>query len=191
MRPNWFVALPVTTGPWFESLLSDLPHGCRAFHPSDVHMTVAFLGGCGEQLAERGWQSIAEQLSEPLELELGGLRALGNPRRPSALSLTVAKGHQRAAELIGAWRAPICAAAEARVDERPPLPHITVARVARKASGPERRAAIAWVESKEAIDANVVVDRVALYTWSMDRPVRQFRVVRQRRLDQPAPRIDA
>jgi 2'-5' RNA ligase len=185
MRPNWFVGLPVSTGPWFDELLRDLPDGCRAFHPSDVHLTVAFLGSCGAELAARGWAAIADRHAEAIELELAGLRALGNPRRPSALSLTVKRGHERAAQLMGAWRELICRAAEARLDERPPLPHITVARVGRKARGHQRRAALAWAEGTAVPEATVVVDRVALYTWSDERPVRQFRIVHQRRLDEP------
>jgi 2'-5' RNA ligase len=84
--------------------------------------------------------------------------------------------------LISRLRGPMIAAAEARPDDRPPLPHITIARPPRAASPATRKQAVAWAESKPAVGAVVVLDRLVLYTWSDDRRQRQFRQVRELKL---------
>ena len=56
-RPNWFFAFPVDGV--FVLGLPEVPASIRRFHPEDVHMTLAFLGGCGEQAAERALAEIA------------------------------------------------------------------------------------------------------------------------------------
>jgi hypothetical protein len=48
MQPNWFVGFPLKAGPWFTGLVADVPSGIRVLHPQDLHLTVAFLGACGQ-----------------------------------------------------------------------------------------------------------------------------------------------
>jgi RNA 2',3'-cyclic 3'-phosphodiesterase len=76
----------------------------------------------------------------------------------------------------------MCDAAGVRRDERPPRFHVTVGRPKRAPSPAERRAAIAWAKSKPPVGARIVIDRLALYTWSENRKERQFRIVRERPL---------
>ncbi len=182
MRANWFIGLPVDAGRWLTPLVRTAPAHVRLFHPDDVHMTVAFLGAVGPEAAERAWATVLGYQSSPIELSLGGLRAMGNPRRPSALSVLVESGNDRVAALIAALRGPACAAADARPDDRPPLPHITIARPARDASADERRAAVEWARAQPPVNAKVVLDRLVLFTWATDRRERQFRVVHQQLL---------
>ena len=174
---NWFVGLPVDTGRWLAPLVRTAPATVRVFHPEDVHMTVAFLGAVPQDAAERAWATLQGSRSSPIELSLGGLRPMGNPRRPSALS-----GNDCVAALIATLRAPACAAAGARPDDRPPLPHITVARPSRSASPAELRTAVEWAEAQRPVGAKVLLDRLALFTWAADRRERQFRVVAQQPL---------
>jgi 2'-5' RNA ligase len=169
--------MPVDAGEWFAPLVADVPPNLRVFHPDDLHMTVAFLGGCGEEAARSAFVLAEGHPAPPFTVTLGGLAAMGNPRRPSALSLLLEEGRDQAVAIIAALRDDMCKLAGARPDDRPPKPHITVARPPRRANGSERRAAVAWAESVAPLGAKVTVDRLCLYTWSEDRKVRQFREV--------------
>lgn len=181
--PNWFVALPVDPGRWFAPLVRTAPSLLRVFHPDDIHVTVAFLGSCGEAGARRAWDRVVAELRHrqprPMTVTLGEIVPMGNPKRPSALSVVIAEGAAPVAELIGALRPEAWSAADARPDDRPPRPHITVARPRRKASGAERKAAIRWATDQPPVKADVTLDRVALLTWAEDRRARQFRAVEQ------------
>ena len=181
-RGNWFVGLKVPTAVWFDALVADAPDDVRVFHPEDVHMTVAFLGACGEDAAMRAW-ALADGLeAAPFDAVLDVLIPLGNPRRPSALSATLSQGKEQAVAIMRALRDPMIEAAGARPETREPLPHATVARPARRASAEERRRAVAWATAKPAIGIALTIDTLSLYTWSEDRRVRQFRAVTSRTL---------
>ena len=187
MAPNWFVGITVPPRgddgtPWLERVLADLPTGVRPFHAADLHLTVAFLGSVGREPAERAWACAAALEGHPIVAELAGVKALGNPRRPSALSVVLASGGEDAVRVIEQLRAPMISAAGARPDTRPPLPHITIARPTRNCPPAERRRALAWAEGKSPLGQTVTMTQLALYTWAEDRRVRQFRVVAQRNL---------
>src|SRR5690606_3047912 len=131
-------------------------------------------GRAGEEAARRAW-AIAEAYPGPaLSVTLGGLLPMGDPRRPSALSLALT---DEATALIRALRDPMIAAAGARPERRAPKPHVTVARPKRAASPREREEAVAWAKAAPPLGLPVVLDTLALYTWSDDRAVRQFRAV--------------
>lgn len=183
MPPNWFIGLPAAAGEWLEPLLASAPPGLRAFAPTDLHVTVAFLGPCGEAAARRAWACPSE--GGPFEVTLAGMKALGDPRNPSALTVLLGEGHDPVAEAIGRWRGPMLRAAEARPERRPPLPHCTVARLGRRASERERRAALAWARDLPPIGARLSLDRLALFTWSEHRSAGQFRIVEARPLGAP------
>jgi 2'-5' RNA ligase len=177
---NWFIGLPIAATPWLAGVIADAPPGLRLFHPDDVHITVAFLGRAGEVAAGRAFD-LVEAPAAPIQVTLGGLKAFGNPRRPSALSVVLAEGHDEVAALIGRLRDPLIAAAGARPEARVPSPHITIARPAMRAGPAERRAAVAWAEGKPPVSARLTIDRIALYAWSEDRKLRQFRSVKELR----------
>ena len=186
MKPNWFIGLPVSAGSWFSAVIAGVPHGVRVFHPLDLHLTVAFLGACSPSAARRGWDALEGSAHEAIEARLGGVRGMGNRRRPSAYSLTLAEGHGETAALsriLGQWRALIMPAAGAPEDPRPPLPHITVARPPRKADGAQRAAAQVWLDGQTIPPVTVKLDRVALYTWGDERGRRRFQIVAERPLD--------
>ncbi|MCC6525176.1 MAG: hypothetical protein IT373_21160 [Polyangiaceae bacterium] len=179
---NWFVCLPVSPGAWFAPLLETLPRRVlRPFAPEDLHATVAFLGKVGEDAARDAWEAVrplaAGRYRAPLRGTLGVLRPMGNPRRFSALSATFEQGAELLGDLVGELRGPAYAAANARPDDRPPLAHVTIARPPRDAGERERRIALAWAEEQGPIGAEVELATLALYTWSENRAVRQFRSV--------------
>lgn len=175
--PNWFVALPVVAGDWFAPLVADAPTSLRLFHPDDLHLTVAFLGSCGEERA-RGAFSLADDVhASPFEVRLETLKPMGNPRRPSALSLTVSRGHAEAVAIMRALRDDMLTLCDAPPETRAPVPHITVARPRRNARGDERRAALDWAAGKAAVGATLTIDAIALYTRSEEPGDRQYRTV--------------
>lgn len=176
MMPNWFVAAPVPAASWLPGALQDLPPECRGFQPEDVHMTIAFFGAMPPERRPVVLAVLAAIREQPISIALGPLLALPSPRRVSALSFAVAEGDQAARDLIARHRDGLIAAAGARPDDRPPLAHITVARPIRKHGERGRRAALAWARQVAAPKASMVLDRLALYTWAEDRPVRQFQI---------------
>ncbi|MGB5809906.1 MAG: hypothetical protein WBG86_05200, partial [Polyangiales bacterium] len=90
MTPNWFIGFPMQV----EGLdLESPPARVRAFHPDDLHCTVAFLGSVDRGAATRAW-GIAVDLVTGLRVRgtFDAIRALGDPRNPSALAAIVAEG---------------------------------------------------------------------------------------------------
>lgn len=104
------------------------------------------------------------------------MTALGSPRRPSALSALVAEGRSELASAIGQLRGPLLLAAGAPPDTREPLPHVTLARIQRKASSSERRAAVAWASELDLSSVSFCIDALGLYTWAQDRAERLFTI---------------
>ncbi|MDH4017917.1 MAG: 2'-5' RNA ligase family protein [Actinomycetota bacterium] len=182
MHPNWFVGLPVAAGAWYEALPPP-PAEVRLFAATDLHATVAFLGAVEESAARRAFALAVTWPTGPLDVRLAGLRALGNRRKPSALSVMLGEGAEAVAEGIAALRDDMLATAGARPDSRPPLPHVTLARIGRRADARERKAALAWAEAIDLGAPAVRLDRIALYTWSADRRARLFDLVAERPLE--------
>jgi 2'-5' RNA ligase len=183
VTPNWFIGLPLSGAHWFAEAISDAPPSVRTFHPEDLHMTIAFLGDCGAEAALASWKTLAlPHDAQSLTIGLAGIEPLGNPQRPSALSVVLKEGKTAAVTLIAILREPLQRAAAAPLDQRPPLPHITVARPARNADAAQRRAALNWAKTKPAIDFSLTLTHIALYTWTKQRTVRQFRIVKERLL---------
>lgn len=178
MSPNWFVAFPVSA-PDLRAAIGAPPPNVRAFHPDDLHATLAFLGSVTPDAAMAAWRALA--LDVPARaVVLGDVVPLGDPRHPSALSAVVDDAPLR--DAIGAARAAVSLAASAPLDARPPLVHVTVARIGRRVTDAERAAAIAWAASLRLAQVPARIDEVALYTWSADRTTRHFRIVERRAL---------
>ena len=107
---------------------------------------------------------------------------MGSPRRFSALAAELGEGHREACDFIDALRAPMLAAAGSRPDTRPPRPHVTVARLRRRASPGERRGAVAWASGLTLPSSSIELAELALFTWAEDRHEVLFRVVESQRL---------
>lgn len=177
--PNWFIALPVTGAGWFDRI-PDAPPGVRRFVQSDLHMTVAFLGGVEEARARAAFELATGWPLDPIEVGLGGVRAMGNPRRAYALSIVLEPPAPELVEAMAVVRTGMLERAGARQDARPPFPHITLARIGRRATVPERKQALAWAAAIDLAAPRVQVEQIALYTWSHDRQASLFRVVDSR-----------
>src|SRR6185369_5781848 len=146
MAGNWFVALAVPGEPWF-SRVAEPPDGVRLFHLDDLHITVAFLGACGEQAAEAAFAIAPKWPTLALDVTLGRVEPMGNPRRPNAFSAIVREGADVLRDAILVVRDEMCERAGARLDEREPRPHVTIARPRRSAKGPVLRNAMQWARS--------------------------------------------
>jgi 2'-5' RNA ligase len=182
MRPNWFLALPVSPIPWFEERVPEPPQGLRRFPAEDLHLTAAFLGGCDEEAARLVWSRASDWQLTARRVVLGEVTPMGRPGRYSALSALFERGAAEIEAEIGRCRAEWLAAAGARPEHRPPRAHVTIARPRRRATDDERAAGLAWAAGLDLSGAEVELGELALYTWADDRSRRLFRIVERRPL---------
>ena len=185
-RPNYFFAFPVDGA--FVLELPQLPPSFRLFHPDDVHMTLSFLGGCGEEAALRALaalDSAREQRAFPsMNVSLGSVVPMGSARAYSALSALLERGRSEATECVATWRDVLSEAALGKREKRAPKPHITVARPRMRVTDAGREAGLEWAQGLDLSRIYATLDRVALYTWSDgNRRERLFRVLAERKLD--------
>ncbi len=173
---TWFIALPVTAGPWFEKLPPPADK-TSIFHPEDLHLTVAFLGRVGEERALAGWDCFRWPLG-PTTVSLGEVVGLGDPKRPSALSALLVRGREDVERAMGESRGAAIEAAGAESDERPPKAHVTLARPSRSASRGERARAVAWAKTIDLRGAEIALGSVALYASGSGPGGRRYRRVR-------------
>ena len=183
-RPNWFFAFPLDGA--FVEMLPELPTGFRLYHPDDVHLTLAFLGGCGDAGAERALQLLDELLPQsgqpPIAVSLGHIAAMGSKTRYSALSALLERGRAETEACMRQFRDPLLEAACGRREQREPKAHVTLARPRHRATDAQRDAGLSWARAVDLSAVEAVLDRIVLYTWSENRSERLFRQVAERRL---------
>lgn len=182
-RPNWFFGLPIDGS--FVLTLPEPPPSIRRYHPDDVHLTLAFLGACGESGAARALEALDERmkLGTPAVIEgtLGEVVPMGGSRGDySALSALLDRGRAEATRLLAEWGDMLMLAAHGRRSTRPPKPHVTIARPHRRATYRDREAGLEWASALDLRAVPARLDRIALFTWSEDRRERLFRVVAER-----------
>lgn len=160
--------------------LPPAPPRVRVFGAEDLHVTLGFLGAVSESQARSAWQHVDRfDTFHEVRGSFAEIRPLGNPRKPSAISAIVGEGFDAMSEMIAEARGPLLAAAEAAPDDRPPLPHMTLARIQRRAGRDERRAALEWSDAVDLRGVFFEAGSIALYTWSRDRQTRLFDIVEQ------------
>ena len=184
-RPNWFLAFPVDGA--FVLELPPLPAQFRRFHPDDVHLTLAFLGGCAEPAALAALALLDERLKQAplasLAISLGEVVPMGGSRRAyTALSALLVEGNEAVTECLAAHRDALLEAATGRREARAPKPHISLARPRARATDAQREAALRWASELDLSGQAARLDRIALYTWAENRQERLFRVVAERHL---------
>lgn len=185
MRPNWFFAFPLDGS--FVASLAPPPPSFRLFHPEDVHLTLTFLGGCGEVAALRGLAALDDALAlEPLppwDVSLAEVVPMGPKREYSALSALLAHGRAQTEAHIALLRDRVSEAAIGRREQRAPKAHVTIARPGRRATEASRQAGLSWAAALNLSGVEARLDRIALYTWSqVDRSERLFRIYAERKL---------
>ncbi len=168
------------------SELPELPPGFRRFHPDDVHLTLVFLGACGEERAKRALDALDEALAAgrptALDVTLGEVVPMGRARQYTALSALLERGRTETESLIARLRDPLSEAAIGRREARPPRAHVTLARPTRRATDEARRQGLAWAGALALGSLERRLDRIALFTWNEDRRERLFRIVTERSL---------
>jgi len=163
MKPNWFVGLRVPPEAGVTAKVKGPPEGVRLFADADLHMTVAFLGAAGEAAAQHAWDRRSLARAGAISASLGAVVPMGPPRRFSALAAELQAGRDAACGLIEALRAPMLEASGARPDARP---HVSVARLRRRAAPAERQSALAWASSLDLAGLRVELAELVLYTWA-------------------------
>lgn len=185
MRPNWFFGFPIDGA--FVLDMPVLPKCFRRFHPDDVHMTLAFLGGCGEEAALHALSALDECLAaapiHPMDVSFGEVVAMGSPRRYTALSALLERGREEATTCIAEYRDILTETAAGRREKRPAKAHVTIARPRRRATDQDRQAGLRWAKTVDLRHVTARLDRIALYTWSETRVERMFRIAAERKLD--------
>jgi len=184
-RPNWFFGFPIDGS--FILDLPPLPSNFRRFHPEDVHLTLAFLGSCGQSAAEGALAALDQRLHDepvlPMAVSLAEVVAMGGSHRTySALSALLGRGRAEASACIGAVRDLLTQTASGRTEKRPPKPHVSIARPRGRASELDRKAGLTWAAALQLQTVHARLDRIALYTWSETRRERLFQIVAERRL---------
>lgn len=182
IRPNWFLALPLPEGCGWHEAAAGAPPGLRRFAPADLHLTVAFLGPCGEGTALQAWRALEGLGSPPMRIAAGGWRALGPPHQPSAYGLTLAEGHAALVELLTHWGGQALQAAALPPPSRSPLPHVTLLRPCRREALQWRGPMQDWMASAPLPSQLLTLAELGLWTWSRDRSQRLFELVRCRQL---------
>jgi len=189
-RPNWFFAFPIDGA--FVLELPALPSNFRRFEPEDVHLTLAFLGGCGESAAQRALAGLDQRLVDeplaPMTVTLAEVVPMGGSRRTySALSALLGQGRAEVSACISALRDLLTQTASGRTEKRPPKPHVSLARPRGRASELDREAGLSWAGALQLQGVQARLDRIALYTWSEKRRERLFQVVAERPLVERRP----
>lgn len=182
-RPNWFIAFPLDAG--FMLSLPALPPGFLRYAPEDVHLTLAFLGACGEVGAERAWHALESELPNaglrPFDATLGEVKGFGSRRPYSTLSATIVEGREQAVAAL-AREGDLTMAASGRRSKRVPTPHVSLARVRGRAAEGRFEAGLAWARGLDLREVRLRLNRIALYTWTPMRRERLFRIVAERPL---------
>jgi len=172
---NWFVGFPfVTSDP-----LPTPPAGFVGFHAEDLHVTLAFLGGCGEAAARAAWaetvSAVGDRRLVRRRVTLGEVVPLGPSHRFSALSARLDEGRLEVEAAMTATRDVLCDAAAAPRELRAALAHVTLTRPARGASPASREAGLAWAAALDLRGVRAELAEVALYARADAGDPRRFR----------------
>lgn len=177
-RANWFIGFPILETDWLPSLTQDLPSGLRAFSAADLHVTLAFLGPVSEAKARAAWRRLLQSPPPAMTVRFGPVEAFGNPRQPTAFSLTFGEGQDALKEVLTQLTNVLRVEAGLPPENRAPRPHVTLARpTARSRARRDARETTLHVEWMRAVappTAPVVLREVALYTWAEDRRAQLF-----------------
>lgn len=184
-RPNWFLAFPLDGS--FVDALTNVPPCVRRFPGEDVHLTLSFFGGCGEEKALRALALLdtllAKETVAPMDVSLGEVVPMGGSKRDyTALSALLERGRAETEACMARLRDPLHEAATGRIEKRPPKAHVTIARPKMRPKDADRVCGLEWARSLDLSGVSARLDRIALYTWHENRPARLFRIVAERKL---------
>ncbi len=171
---NYFVAFPVRLP---EALCNQMPSGLRSFVLDDLHCTLAFLGQLKPELIPDIKAALTEIQCKPIRAQLEQLVMLPSQKKFRALAWTFAQGREATEQLIAQYRDMFLGLAQCTLETRDPLAHVTIARPKSGLRAEQLEEIVEWMSKQKAPSQEFVLDRLALYTWSEQRPAQQFRVV--------------
>ncbi|WP_088103876.1 RNA 2',3'-cyclic phosphodiesterase [Halalkalibacter urbisdiaboli] len=132
IRPNYFLAIQLPKQlkeelRVFAEQSEELLAFKRWVHYDDLHITLAFLGGCSEEQVEQVITTCKQHaFNEPYHLTVSGFGTFGRPNHPRIFWLGIEKSQQ-----LNRHRQHVFSAMEEigfSLDQRPFSPHITMAR---------------------------------------------------------------
>ncbi|MDH4199323.1 MAG: hypothetical protein OEV66_02995 [Spirochaetia bacterium] len=193
---NWFVAFKIPPEKWFQELVQQLPADLKAFHPEDLHLTIAFLGGLNLHLKSAIFDLLQKFYLDPLTITSSKFLFLPSEKKYSAICLDFRQGfesvglHDLFMETMHAIRNEILIVAQAEQDMRNFLPHITVARPGRNISSKDRHSMLLKIKQTSIPQIRIRLDTIGLYTWDDDRRTnsrgisnfRQFKTVFEKQM---------
>jgi len=179
MTPNWFAAWPVTGAEeWIASLEKQAPGGLHFLAPADLHVTLAFLGRFDPALLGKISDLIRTLPLAGVEVSLNQFVALPQPRRFSALAFVLGHGRLEIEKQSAKWRDRICREAGAKLETRPALAHVTVARPDRRIGEADRDAALDWmIQLPPQSDVRLRLERPRIYTWAERDAAARYRIL--------------
>lgn len=162
--PNWFIGFAIQS----ESLAAiarQAPDGLQPVHPDDLHLTVAFLGSCGETTARQAWQNIIAAPPPARSESTLRVEPIGLASCAKYYVASFAKADATAAFMLHVRRQNH--AQFGIEDNFEPFPHITLAR---RGNSPlsVREAAARWFRESDIEGLRVHLNTLALYTWADD-----------------------
>lgn len=183
---NWFIGWPADHWTPADAVTRmqaalPLPPASRPMTGDDLHVTLAFLGACGEQAAQQAFDCAlvqARTMPTTIDLQARAWALLGSSQSPSAVALEMADSGGEIQRLIADHRPQLYDAAQARPDRRPPRPHVTVARLDRRLPTSPRHQLAHALGQRPPPEARLSLNALALFTWTEQRDERLFRRVR-------------
>lgn len=177
MRPNWFVAWTVDA-PGLEDRLACPPERVRLFGPSDLHITLAFFGSVDADRAREAFSLVNPADFRAMSVVPTSVSVMGHPRKGTALAADIGEGRERLIDGMSRYRDALLNKAGTALPRYDHRPHVTLARIGRRARDAQRSAALNWARHIN-LDGRVFhVDRIGLYTWAKDRRSRLFQLDR-------------
>ena len=167
---SWFIGVPVALHPDGSELPPAEP-GLVALAPSDRHVTLAFLGRAPDDDVRAVWSAVPRVV---LPCELDALRWERFGR--SALALVVSDVDRRLEAAAEACHR----AADGVIQTKRPTPfrpHVTMARVPRRAHAPSASALRGWTVPARALSAGPLT----LFRSATDGRAGRYEVVDERR----------
>ena len=173
-RPNYFVALPVSLGDWYETFKNTVPHNLKISSAVDLHITVSFLGNISPDISKKLCTVLQNIDPVCFDFSLATLMPLPSKRHFSALSFSLNVGREQISRYMSTHRNTFHNIAGTQPDHRGPLPHITVARPQKRATVQERSGILDWMQTVSPPQLTFKTGKLSLYTWADDRKKKQY-----------------
>lgn len=181
---NYFVGIAPSSTKWLSKSVASLPPKCRILDPSDLHITVAFLGRIESSAIIDSLKQYIDNIPTfpiPHTYNLAEPHAYPQLSRMTAIGYKVGRNYNLIQDFIFVHRRKFYEIAAQNNDthhfsRRIPTPHMTIARQPLDSEGAEtmeyvKRKMREWVENQNGechapINDDLLFHEIALYCWS-------------------------